>query len=355
MKNKLVLLVILGITFFASCSDDDDKYGPKDFNGTYSATSTDHVLDLKYSDAIFTGKSVEFNSVDGKKATFKLQGVVPGEQEIVFPNVDLTGSNSVYSFSAENKDADRAVTLAGTVEKGKLTLKVDVKFAQNDLMNTWDFSSVKMAWTPHDYPLTEVDLGITKMKLTTGLLATMAPTMLGKELKNYLQNVTFREDGNIVAMYNAATATEADPEPAADWQASPLNLVHYRVKDGVCYVYLNIEMIMRQVEEDQARGRSTGTDPILGALEQLLTNGIPVHFEITDGSALYVYLDEVVLKQVGPLVPMLEGLIPDDTAFEASFLGKTISVPLKPILENLPGALEATTDMEVGLKFNVAE
>ena len=68
-----------------------------------------------------------------------------------------------------------------------------------------------------------------------------------------------------------------------------------------------------------------------------------------------MYLDEVVLKQVGPLVPMLEGLIPDDMAFEATFLGKTISVPLKPILENLPGALEATTAMEVGLKFNVTE
>ena len=42
-------------------------------------------------------------------------------------------------------------------------------------------------------------------------------------------------------------------------------------------------------------------------------------------------------------------------AFGATFLGKTISVPLKPILENLPGALEATTAMEVGLKFNVTE
>ena len=358
MKNKLLLLVILGITFFASCSDDDDKYGPKDFNGTYSAASTDHVLDLKYSNAIFTGKSVEFNSVDGKKGTFKLQGVVPGEQEIVIPNVDLTGSNSVYSFSAEDKDADRTVTLTGTVEKGKLSLKVDVKFAQNELMKTWDFSAVKMSWTkPHDYLLTEVDLGFTKMKLTTGLLATMAPTMLSKELKNYLQNVTFREDGNIVAAYNTATATEENPEPEADWQMSPLNLAQYCVKDGVCYVFLSLDMIMRQVDMDQ-EGRSTDTDPILGAIEQLLTNGIPVQFEKTEGDgkgALYVYLDQVLLKQLGPLLPLVEGLIPGDTAFEATFIGKTISVPVGPILENLPGALEATTEMQVGLQFKGAE
>ena len=103
---------------------------------------------------------------------------------------------------------------------------------------------------------------------------------------------------------------------------------------------------MRQVDMDQ-EGRSTGTDPILGAVEQLLANGIPVHFEKTVGAdgkdALYVYLDEVLLKQLGPLLPMVESLIPEDMAFEASILGKTISVPIGPILENLPGALEVTT------------
>ena len=249
------------------------------------------------------------------------------------------------------------MTLEGSIVKGKLTVNVNVKFAQNELMKTWDFSSVKMAWTPHDYPLTEVDLGFTKMKITTGLLATMAPTMLAKELKNYLQNVTFREDGNIVAAYNTATATEENPEPEADWQMSPLNLAQYCVKDGVCYVFLSLDMIMRQVDMDQ-EGRSTDTDPILGAIEQLLTNGIPVQFEKTEGDgkgALYVYLDQVLLKQLGPLLPMVESLIPEDMAFEASFLGKTISVPIGPILENLPGALEVTTAMQVGLQFKGAE
>ena len=357
MKNKFLLLMVVGIVFFASCSDDDDKDSPKDFSGIYSTTSTDRVLDLKYSDAAFIGKSVDFNSADGKSATLKLQGVVPGECETVFSSVPLESGSSVYTFSAENKNDSPTVTLEGSIVKGKLTVNVNVKFAQNELMKTWDFSSVKMAWTPHDYPLTEVDLGFTKMKITTGLLATMAPTMLAKELKNYLQNVTFREDGNIVAAYNTATATEENPEPEADWQMSPLNLAQYCVKDGVCYVYLNIEMIMRQVDMDQ-EGRSTDTDPILGAIEQLLTNGIPVQFEKTEGDgkgALYVYLDQVLLKQLGPLLPMVESLIPEDMAFEASFLGKTISVPIGPILENLPGALEVTTAMQVGLQFKGAE
>ena len=358
MKNKFLLLIVLGIVFFASCSDSDNKDTPKDFNGIYSTTSTDRVLDLKYSNAVFIGKSVDFNSADGKSATLKLQGVVPGESETVFSSVPLESSSSVYTFSAENKNDSRTVTLEGSIVKGKLTMNVNVKFAQNELMKTWDFSAVKMSWTkPHDYLLTEVDLGFTKMKLTTGLLATMAPTMLSKELKNYLQNVTFREDGNIVATYNTATVTEENPEPEADWQMSPLNLAQYCVKDGVCYVFLSLDMIMRQVDMDQ-EGRSTDTDPILGAIEQLLTNGIPVQFEKTEGDgkgALYVYLDQVLLKQLGPLLPLVEGLIPGDTAFEATFIGKTISVPVGPILENLPGALEATTEMQVGLQFKGAE
>ena len=187
MKNKFLLLMVLGIVFFASCSDSDNKDTPKDFNGIYSTTSTDRVLDLKYSNAVFIGKSVDFNSADGKRATLKLQGVVPGESETVFSSVPLESGSSVYTFSAENKNDSRTVTLEGSIVKGKLTVNVNVKFAQNELMKTWDFSSVKMAWTPHDYPLTEVDLGFTKMKITTGLLATMAPTMLAKELKNYLQ------------------------------------------------------------------------------------------------------------------------------------------------------------------------
>ena len=45
MKIKFLLLMVVGIVFFASCSDDDDKDSTKDFSGIYSTTSTDRVLD----------------------------------------------------------------------------------------------------------------------------------------------------------------------------------------------------------------------------------------------------------------------------------------------------------------------
>lgn len=340
MKNKFLFLIVLGLAFLTSCSD-DDKDSPKDFNGTYSTTSTDHVLDLKYSDIVLTGKNVEFNSADGVKATLRLKGVVPGEEETVISDIELVESNSIHTFAAENKSDVRTVTLSGSIEKGKLTLGVNVKFVENDLMKKWNLTGVKMTWLPRDYVLME-----TPKKMNTGGFATLL-SLSGMMLKQYLQDVTFQEDGNIVATYNAATATDENPEPEADWRQSPLNLAHYCVKDGICYVYLNLDMIMNQANMDQV-GRSTGVDPTFAVLEKLLTEGIPVHFEIASGS-VYVYVDEVLVKQLSPLLPMVGSLIPDD--YEIPVL----KVPAKALIESLPGALAVTTEMKVGLKLAPAK
>lgn len=106
---------------------------------------------------------------------------------------------------------------------------------------------------------------------------------------------------------------------------------------------------------DQA-GRSTGTNPLMTIMEQLLTSGIPVHFEITTDETLSVYLDEVLMKKLGTLLPLVEGLIPDDTAIEETvpFFG-AISIPVKPIVKNLPEVLEKTIKMQVGLNLVAAE
>ena len=80
----------------------------------------------------------------------------------MFSDVQLVENNSVYTFVAENKNDVRTVALEGSIVKGKLTVDVDVKFVQNELMKEWKFSTVKMTWLPKDYPLTEVDLGFTK-------------------------------------------------------------------------------------------------------------------------------------------------------------------------------------------------
>lgn len=239
MKNKFLFLVMfLGVALFSACSDDDDKDSPKDLNGIYSGTSTDNLLDLKYSNSVLMGKTVEFTSADGVKGTVKLQGVVPGEKETVFSDIALTPDKSAYTFKAENKSDARTVTLEGTIAKGKLTLSVDVKFPENELMGKWDLgtSPLLVVWEPGDLVLGEMVRGGKTTTFNTGFIKVIAPT-LGNRLKNYLQNIVFQEDGNIVAMYNAAVATEENPNPKVNWQSSALNLAHYCVKDGVCYDY----------------------------------------------------------------------------------------------------------------------
>lgn len=359
MKNKFLFLVMfLGVALFSACNDDDDDR-PKDFNGAYSESNADYVLDLRYSNSVLAGKTVEFNTDDNVNATLKLKGVIPGEKETVISGIKLVSDKSVYTFATEDKNDTRTVLLDGTIQKGKLNLAVGVKFAENDLVGVWDMSSVAMKWVPNDYSLTKINVTVLgnpmEINVTTGMVCAMAPSMLGKELKNYLQCVTFQGDGNIVATYNAAVATEENPEPVAEWKVSAINLAHYCVKDDICYVYPNVAMIMRQVEIDNA-GRSAAANPLTTILEQLLSDGIPVHFEFTKGeegtkNALKVYVDEVLLKQFGPIIPLLSGLIPDDAAFEYM----NTSVAIKPIMNNLPGALDATTEMQVGLNLVSAE
>ena len=55
MKNKFLLLLILGVAFFASCSDDD-----KDPFKNYSADYSGDKLALKLNGKEFSGTSVSF-------------------------------------------------------------------------------------------------------------------------------------------------------------------------------------------------------------------------------------------------------------------------------------------------------
>lgn len=350
MKSKFLFLMVLALAFFVGCSDDDND-GPKDFNGVYSTGNADYELDLKYSDAVFIGKSVEFNSTDGKKATLKLHGVVPGEKETVISDIELTSGNSIYTFTAENKSDARTVNLNGAIEKGKLTLGVNVKFTSHELMKTWGLATkpVLVVWEPKTLPLGSYIGKFGEKSFTVGFLPIVASSV-GGMLHDYLKDVTFKEDGNIIATYNGAIAMEENSETQVVWKSSALNLAHYCMKDGVCYVYPNVEMIMRQVESDNA-GRSTGTDPITQLLAQLLNDGIPVHFDAED---LKVYLDQDFLKQLVPLIPLLGALVDENTKIEVENVPifGNLTIPIQPIIDNLPNALNSADEIKIGLNLS---
>ena len=184
--------------------------------------------------------------------------------------------------------------------KGKLTLGVNVKFASHELMKTWGLATkpVLVVWEPKTLPLGSYTGKFGETSFTVGFLPIVASSA-GGMLHDYLKDVTFKEDGNIIATYNASKQGENGAETQDSWKTSNLNQAHYRVKDDVCCVYPNLEMIMRQME--------TGGTIDVVLLQQLLINGIPCHFELSEGTeatqdALYMYLNEEFFKQLIPFI-----------------------------------------------------
>ena len=347
MKNRFLVMLMAGMALFSACNDDDDDKNPLEgLNGTYAA-GTERDLDLKYSDALFLGKSVEFTAADNQTANLKLLGVVPGEAETTFSGVALGGDATAYTFTAEDKTVARTVTLSGSVTKGLLTTNVDVAFADHALMGKWILdptSPIRFEWEAEEGTAITIDLGGSEpLVLTPAQVAPMVQAILPALLKGYLQDVSFLQDGNISATYNAAQATDENADPDPLWQASPLNLAHYRVADTVCSVYPNIEMIMYQVEQDQA-GR-TDSD-ISGILNQLLAAGVPVHFTAVKNGATTVSIDLEFVNQLTALLPLVSTLIPSDNEMAALIL---------PVLEQLPDVLAKTTKLKIGLNLVAAE
>lgn len=356
MKNVfLFLMALCSVASFFACSDDNDGMDPESLNGIYANAGTGNVLDLKYSNSEFLGKTVEFHTTDGIKATLKLNGVIPGEMETVLSNVELISDNAGYKFTTKDENDSRTVDFVGGVGNGKLLLEVNAKF-DNDLIGKWLLNrenSMAMTWTTVDGKsillalLRNVEGKPLGLRLTTKNIVTLALPTLKKLVLEYLQDVTFMEDGNIIATYNTSKKGEGEAETQDSWKTSDLNQAHYRVKDDVCCVYPNLEMIMRQME--------TGGTIDVDLLQQLLINGIPCHFELSEGTevaqdALYMYMDEEFFKQLIPFIKLVGTLISEDTLIPVS---DSIYISLKEIMTNLPEALEKTENMDVGLNFVV--
>ena len=275
--------------------------------------------------------------------------------ETVLSDVELISDDAGYKFTTKDENDSRTIDFVGGVENGKLVLEVNAKF-NNDLIGKWLLNkenSMAMTWMTVDgksvqlAQIRNVEGKPLGLRLTTKNIVTFALPTLKKLLPKYLKDVTFMEDGNIIATYNASKQGENGAETQDSWKTSNLNQAHYRVKDDVCCVYPNLEMIMRQME--------TGGTIDVVLLQQLLINGIPCHFELSEGTeatqdALYMYLNEEFFKQLIPFIKLAGTLISEDTLIPVS---DSIYISLKEIMTNLPEALEKTESMNVGLNFVV--
>ena len=396
MKKNLfyyLFAVICSVTLFTSCSDDDDE---KMVNPVPQTTFTgENGLQLTYNGAPMPGKKVTFtpDATNAQKATLRLEGefdlngilgkaksaaaredvsmptapgVLPGSPVVTLPD-DLTINGDQCSFAGTSETDYCTFSYKGEVSAGAMELDLsEVKLKNAKLAGmTWklepydetnpnETDPIYLVWEAEKKVLGFMPIeSVLKIALRMDLIAAGADNKISATdmLGTVLQDVTFMEDGNIVATYKDAA------NGGTEWTKSPVNLAQYVVEnDNQMKVFLNPAAIIAAVNN---AGRAVDVQAVIQQAIQMLypmlVNGVPVAFGQTD-DALSVYLNTELLLPllktlVVPLlsdeevVAMLVELMKKDPDF-----GEMAGLA-EPTLKAFPEIIESTTKVEIGLNF----
>lgn len=396
MKKNLfyyLFAVICSVTLFTSCSDDDDE---KMVNPVPQTTFTgENGLQLTYNGAPMPGKKVTFtpDATNAQKATLRLEGefdlngilgkaksaaaredvsmptapgVLPRSPVVTLP-VDLTINGDQCSFAGTSETDYCTFSYKGEVSAGAMELDLsEVKLKNAKLAGmTWklepydetnpnETDPIYLVWEAEKKVLGFMPIeSVLKIALRMDLIAAGADNKISATdmLGTVLQDVTFMEDGNIVATYKDAA------NGGTEWTKSPVNLAQYVVEnDNQMKVFLNPAAIIAAVNN---AGRAVDVQAVIQQAIQMLypmlVNGVPVAFGQTD-DALSVYLNTELLLPllktlVVPLlsdeevVAMLVELMKKDPDF-----GEMAGLA-EPTLKAFPEIIESTTKVEIGLNF----
>lgn len=395
MKKNLfyyLFAVICSVTLFTSCSDDDDE---KMVNPVPQTTFTgENGLQLTYNGAPMPGKKVTFtpDATNAQKATLRLEGefdlngilgkaksaaaredvsmptapgVLPGSPVVTLP-VDLTINGDKCSFAGTSETDYCTFSYKGEVSAGAMELALsEVKLKNAKLAGmTWKLKPydkedpnkidpIYLVWEAEKKVFDLLPIEFLKIALRMELIAAGADHKVSaaEMLGTVLQDVTFMEDGNIVATYKDAA------NGGTEWTKSPVNLAQYIVEnDNQIKVFLNPAAIIAAVNN---AGRAVDVQAVIQQTIQMLypmlVNGVPVAFEQTE-DALSVYLNTELLLPllktlVVPLlsdeevVAMLVELMKKDPDFSE------MADLAEPMLKAFPEIIESTTKVEIGLNF----
>lgn len=397
MKKNLfyyLFAVICSVTLFTSCSDDDDE---KMVNPVPQTTFTgENGLQLTYNGAPMPGKKVTFtpDATNAQKATLRLEGefdlngilgkaksaaaredvsmptapgVLPGSPVVVTLPVDLTINGDKCSFAGTSETDYCTFSYKGEVSAGAMELALsEVKLKNAKLAGmTWklkpydkedpnETDPIYLVWEVEKKVFDFLPIeSVLKLALRMELIAAGADHKVSatEMLGTVLQDVTFMEDGNIVATYKDAA------NGGTEWTKSPVNLAQYVVEnDNQIKVFLNPAAIIAAVNNaGRAVDVQTVIQQTIQMLYPMLVNGVPVAFEQTE-DALSVYLNKELLLPllktlVVPLlsdeevVAMLVELMKKDPDFSE------MADLAEPMLKAFPEIIESTTKVEIGLNF----
>ncbi len=351
MKNKFLLLLILGVVFFASCSDDD-----KDPFKNYSADYSGDKLALKLNGKEFAGTSVSFNSKNKKNATLTLNKLIPGEPALEVTNLvveELTGDD--YTFAGESKNDDRTLLVEGSVKSGVLSLSTNFKVTSK-VAGEWMLAKPEMdedgnlvSGGVHLEIVTDIDViklpvfGEIPINLGSDdeiSLTSLITTLGGSMLPGILTKINLKDDGNLVASYREIDGIDGIFNPdEAPLVNSDEGLVRYNVKDGQIYLLIDIASLL---------GRSTGNN--MDVITAMLETGIPLKLQL-EGEKMKAYVDKEMMMPFLPYVSMLKELVVDMEPIDLGFLGKITSDDVQKLIDDIVNLVSTSQSIELGLNL----
>jgi len=394
MKKSLIYsaALLFGVMSFSSCSDDDGPELTKLEEATYTMQDG---LTLTVGGSPMLGKSITVTpSADMKTATLTMQssfdfssipdfpeglvsntqvqcpGVLPGTP-VETLKVDLVPNETgdTYSFSGDATSTYCTYKYSGTLTSGSLALEItDVLLKNQALANTtWntytttdDFgetspSSIHVVWEPET---AGIDLGGYEMSLQATLQLVMVlpliddTTSAAEMLNSVLKSVTFLPDGNITAEYMDAA------NGGTTYTVSPVNMVQYVVSgEGKILIFLNPQAIVA------ADTKSVDLNQMIEQAWQMLTpmlaNGLPLGYTI-NGDIMDLYIGNDVMLPI--LKNVLYPIVSDEDMIQLLIRlinsGDSMAEMLPLIesaLSDLPAAIQATTNVEIGLSLKKAQ
>lgn len=357
--------------------------------GTYAGTT----LKLTYSDATLSGKTVYY-TVSGSTPVLTLEGIVPGELNVSLEGV-YTDQNGAFEGNATTPKG-AVVTYNGRIETANgMTLALNVKLPYESpgtlkLVNAVaheddrDRTNLTLKTTEeHAYYL-----NTSSEKISGEYISLFG--FAGRLLEMVLKDVSFCEDGNVIASYSSLP-TDFDIKGWLDgsytyqpesWLQSPINLANWYLDGENLYIIPNLEMILAQIEKDSnanavksmsASKTRAGDEPDLATLlEQWCTTGIRLTFQENPYKEYYevgkqgrytvynrlvadylIYLNQNDIK---PLIPLFRVLINSYLTDEIvaqikEQAGSFISDP-EAMVKDLLNEMETAEKLEIGLCFN---
>lgn len=321
MKKRLFyLFALIASMTIVSCGSDNKDDKKDETAGDYAGTYTGNNLDLNVGGVSMSDYSASISSA----GVLTLTNVVPGDATM---NVTLACTNGVLTGTGTASTG--SVSVQGKVEDSKLTMTVDITMS-NSLIGTWSpmpFTSdsdgnitsnpIYVTATPEDATVTFIG-----QQMPMSMMSSFIEAVVGAYAQQLL-SVTFEADGFLTASYISM---------GGEIKTTDKGLVRYYVKGSMIYIIPNVSAMMT---------RATSIDDLLGMLNEITVNGLPLMFDTTSGLKVWVTKD-MMLPYVKIIDETLLPMLPEENE---------LVVMLKTVLPEFITILETATQFDMGIEL----